>query len=118
MRPIRTEQSNFTYLGPVPRVADLPCQRQDAAVFAVYQPTDEERLAIAQGANIELGIATEPIPPVSVTLTDAAEKPDPDDLRCGDCNALYLRQRELGVCGHCGGQLRPQIPGDPRDLEA
>ena len=35
MRPIRTENSNFTYTGPEPAIADLPCRRESIGlVFA------------------------------------------------------------------------------------
>lgn len=89
MRPIRTPQSNFTYLGPRPDIGDLPCERVtyedgEHVVYAVYELSNEDRAAIADGANVKLGIWTEPIPPVSMHVTDeqtaedqAAEAPEP-----------------------------------------
>ena len=68
MLPIRTERSNFTYLGPSPEVGDLPCRREDGVVYSTWELTHEERIAIGEGANIELGIWHEPIPPVSLAI--------------------------------------------------
>lgn len=74
-RPIRTIESNFTYLGPTREIADLPGQREDGRFYSVWRLSDEERAQIAAGANIELGIYSEPIPPVSITVVDVAESP-------------------------------------------
>ena len=71
MNPIRTEKSNFTYKGPSPDIGDLPCRRDPLthAVYSTWELTHEERIAIAEGANIELGIYyIEPIPPVSLAI--------------------------------------------------
>ena len=109
MDPIRTVESNFTYLGPVPQVFDLPCQRLDGRVYSVWRLTDEERAAIAAGANIELGISREPIPPVSLAVTDAAEEVESEhgiDFRCEGCGGLYVEKRAARLdfdCGHCAG---------------
>lgn len=75
MKPVRTRTSNCTYLGPREDIGDLPCERVryddgDRVVYAVYELTDEDRKAIADGANVKLGIWTEPIPPVSLRVTD------------------------------------------------
>lgn len=105
MRPIRTENSNHTYMGPTPEIADLPCERSRGAVYGVWALTDEEREMIANGAQIKLGIFTEPIPPVSVELTNEPEAHDPDDLRCTQCNGLYRRARGLTRCGWCNSEL-------------
>jgi len=81
MEPIRTELSNFTYLGPREDIGDLPCERVeypdgDRVVFAVYELSDEDRAAIAAGAQLKLGIWNmEPIPAVS--LRAAGEPPVP-----------------------------------------
>lgn len=75
MQPVKTEKSNFVYLGPTDDIADLPCERvtevvEDrvhGVVYSVWEPTEEERRAIADGANIKLGIwGMHPIPPVSL----------------------------------------------------
>ena len=102
--------SNLVYRGPVPEVADLPCQRLSAGhVYAVFELTDEDRAAIAAGANIMLGIHHEPIPPVSLdTTTEAVWPDDPEHTRCRVCRAFYVQERaaELDyVCGQCGGKL-------------
>lgn len=90
MRPVRTAQSNFTYLGPRDDIGDLPCERVqyddgDRAVFAVYELSNDDRAAIAAGAQLKLGIWNqEPIPPVSLRVADEppvagnVERPVPD----------------------------------------
>lgn len=68
MKPIKTERSNFTYKGPTPNIADLPCRRENGVIFSTWELSHEERIAIAEGANIELGIYGEPINPVSIAI--------------------------------------------------
>lgn len=68
MRPVATSRSNFTYVGPTPDVGALPCRREDGVVYSTWELTPEERIAIAEGANIELAIFNEPIPPVSLAI--------------------------------------------------
>ena len=91
MRPAKTVNTNFTYMGPTPDIGDLPCEvgavrdgmfypgsgeharapyGGDPVTFAVYALTDSEREQISAGANIKLGIYAKPIPPVSMGLTD------------------------------------------------
>jgi hypothetical protein len=117
MEPIRTKESNFTYLGPTPRIADLPCHRDSSGCRAVFRFTDDERAMIAKGANLEIGIAAAPIPPLSVNVTGLKEVPPPTrdglpvkpDFRCEKCRGLYVadRAQALGYdCGWCGGKLR------------
>lgn len=61
----------MTYLGPSPDVGDLPCRRErPGLVYSTWEFTPEERIAIAEGSNLLLGIWTEPIPPVSLALSD------------------------------------------------
>lgn len=70
MKPVRTPASNFTYLSPAPGISDLPCQRIDVGrIASVWWLTPAERRAIAEGANVMLIIATEPIPPVAIGVT-------------------------------------------------
>lgn len=78
LRPIKVATSNLVYRGNGQDVADLPCERrvtpQGSAIYSVWEPTPEQRAAIAAGANIELGIWNmEPIPPVSICITNASE---------------------------------------------
>jgi hypothetical protein len=75
MRAVRTRTTNFTYVGSPPEILDLPCRIEGHLVFSVWLPSTLEREAIAQGANIELGVVGHPIPPVSIAVTD--EKPAP-----------------------------------------
>jgi hypothetical protein len=80
MKGIETEKTDINYKGPVSGIGDLPCWRQYDTeygvnvIYSVWEPSDEERKAIANGANIELGIVGEPIPPVSVNVTDQKRK--------------------------------------------
>ena len=73
MIPVRTRASNFVYRGPSPDVGDAWVERSPAehAVYLDWQPSDEERAAIAAGGLIRLGIFNmEPIPPVSLNVSD------------------------------------------------
>jgi hypothetical protein len=119
-RPIRTTESNFTFLGPSPDVADLPGQREDDArggrFYSVWELSDDERAAIARGGNIELGIYAIPIPPVSITVVEVPEvvvdHNGKQDFRCSnaECRALYVQHRANELdhkCGQCGAELRP-----------
>jgi hypothetical protein len=72
MIPVRTRASNFVYKGPSPDIGDAWVERRpsERAVMLTWQPSDEERAAIAAGALVELGIyGQEPIPPVSVNVS-------------------------------------------------
>lgn len=85
MKPIRTAQTNCTYLAPrgrEPEICDLPCARIPASgvVVSVWQPTPEEREAIAKGYNVELYVWGEPIPPVGVGVTHLQELREPRGL--------------------------------------
>lgn len=94
MEWITTEKTNTTYRGDG-NVGDLPCERavvnigtEEApehvmAVFSVWEPTELERKRIADGANVKLGILTEPIPPVMLDVVDEprAKAPGPRSAR-------------------------------------
>lgn len=88
MHPIRTNESNFTYLGPTTEVADLPCRLEGRDTYSVWALTPEERKQIAEGANIRLGIiGMRPIPPVSLQVVvnngPWERQPAPCDV-CGE----------------------------------
>jgi hypothetical protein len=70
MQPIRTNESNFTYLGPTRETADLPCRLEGQRdTFSVWEPTEEDRKIIAAGGHVRLGIhGVRPIPPVSLQV--------------------------------------------------
>ena len=73
MIPVRTRASNFVYRGPTPDIGDAWVERapMEHAVYLDWQPSDEERAAIAGGCLIRLGIFNmEPIPPVSLSVSD------------------------------------------------
>lgn len=71
MKPVRVASSNLVYVGPTPDIGDLHCERLSPGVIeSVWTFTPEERTAIAGGANVALAVMTEPIPPVSLIVTD------------------------------------------------
>jgi hypothetical protein len=76
MKPVQTRETNMTYTLSGGTVAnDLPCLRvRPGFVLSEWELTDVEREAIANGARIELGMHSEPHPPVqlSVVLRDEA----------------------------------------------
>lgn len=50
-------------------MGDLPCQRlEPGRVLSVWELDPAERLAIAEGADIELTVLGEPIPPVALAV--------------------------------------------------
>jgi hypothetical protein len=76
MRPIRTVQSNFTYHAPpgMRECEPLPVVRtSDGRTVSVWEPTPEQRRAIAEGANIELHVWMQPPPPVGLLVTGLGE---------------------------------------------
>lgn len=96
MRPIRTKESNFTYLGPTREIADLPCRRERADTFSVWTLSDAERKAIADGANLRIGIwGMTPIPPISLEVV-ANDGP---------------WQQMLAPCAICGKDLDDDVHG-------
>jgi hypothetical protein len=69
MKPITTPETNFNYRGPTPDIGDLPCHRaRPGLILSEWDLTKAERLAIMRGARVELGIHTEPIPPVQLSV--------------------------------------------------
>lgn len=73
MTPIKTNETNFVYLGPTPDIHDLPCRTEGADTFSMWEPTDAERKVIVAGGSIRLGIhGVRPIPPVSLQIVPAA----------------------------------------------
>ena len=80
MRPVHTAESNFVYTGPTPEVGDLHCRVDSVETTSVWWLTPSDREAIAAGANILLGIAGHPIPPVFLEVTplqgDGNDAPD------------------------------------------
>ncbi len=82
MKPVRTRESNLVYKGDGANVVDLPCQRArieegpfdgGTVIYSVWEPSDEQRAALADGALVRLGIyGMEPIPPVSLDVVEKA----------------------------------------------
>ena len=80
MRPIQTADSTMVMAGPE-GVGDLYAQRlEDGSIASVWWLTDEERQAIADGANIALVVAAQAHPVVALCVVDVAgvDEDDPD----------------------------------------
>lgn len=71
MRPRRTPTTPMVYRHPEGNEDnDMWCQRLEPGMIrSVWEPTDAERAEIAAGANLEMIIYSEPIPPVSLGVT-------------------------------------------------
>lgn len=88
MDPVRTRRTKGTYRGPVEGVGDLPFWRVQnelggTTVYSVWRPSNEERAAICDGADVLLGIWSEPIPPVSLSVIGPDEAADVAELELG-----------------------------------
>lgn len=84
MIPVRTPKSNVILKGPAahegePIVHDLPCQRiSPQLVKSTWDLTHEERIAIAEGAQIDLYVMTlTPHPPVMLEISDEPRELEP-----------------------------------------
>lgn len=76
MRPVTHPEENVVYKGPTPDIGDLSCYRpKPGLILSEWDLTIAERLALMRGARVELGISTEPIPPVSLAIVN---RPGPD----------------------------------------
>lgn len=92
MNPVKTNETNFTYLGPAPEIADLPCHldRRDIGqgtnTFTVWVLSDEERRVITEGGHVRLGIyGARPIPPVSLQVVPNAGPTERLNTPCDVC---------------------------------
>jgi hypothetical protein len=84
MRPIEVTDSNYNYGAPagVRECDPMPCQRTaDGRTISVWEPTPDERRAIAAGDNIALHVWSQPPPMVGLSITPAKEVPA-DRQRC------------------------------------
>ena len=76
MRPRRTHQSTRVFRLPGGTedndlwVYDLEDEHGFHVIASVWKPTDEERVAIANGENIRLLIWGDGIPPMAMSTTD------------------------------------------------
>ena len=86
MLPVKTARSNHNF-GPPPGreedIGDLPCEivdepNGDRFIYSVWEPSDEERKALAAGQNVRLGVGwIGAFPPVSLGVTHERE-PQPE----------------------------------------
>lgn len=68
MRPRTFPGHNLVYRGSGD-IADLPCQRlEPGVILSVWELEPAERLAIAEGADVELVVLGEPLAPVSLAI--------------------------------------------------
>lgn len=75
MTPRPFAEQNLVYRGPSADVGDLPCQRvEPGVILSVWEPTPEERLAIAEGADVQLVVLGEPIPPIALAVYAGAKE--------------------------------------------
>jgi hypothetical protein len=74
-RPIRTAESSHRSGAADRASGELPFRRDGhGRVFTVWAFTDDEREAIAAGANIEVRVNVSPAPPpMAIKITDAKE---------------------------------------------
>lgn len=69
MQPVRTSRTTSTFYGNDAKA--LPARVEDGVAFSVWDLTPAERMAVAEGARIELGVRMdhlETIPAVSLAV--------------------------------------------------
>lgn len=77
MRPVRTSYSDEVHVSRDPEVDDLHSTRTEHGHQSVWVPSDEERAALAAGANVVLEVWATPHPPVSLAVGYVDELADP-----------------------------------------
>lgn len=77
MKPIETKNTNVVFGDKQPEYEPLPAfKSSEGIVVTTWQPTDEERKKIADGANITLSVMTfnQPFQPIlPVIFSDGGE---------------------------------------------
>ena len=90
MSPIKTPACNFTFTAPAGAdpgtVSDLHCCRGDGITVSGWEPTDEERAAIAMGGLVRFQVYGSGHPVVSLgtevmVLEKGREVPKPDLMK-------------------------------------
>lgn len=77
MTPIKTALCNFTFTAPVSAdpgtVSDLHCHRGEGFTLSWWQPSNEERAALAMGAVVQFQVwgSGHPVVNLGVTAPDA-----------------------------------------------
>lgn len=87
MKPRTFPEANVVYRKPNSGIADLPCQRvKPGMIRSIWELDPAERGAVAAGADVELWIMTEPIPPVGLQVSDpkaiSLVERKPTELHC------------------------------------
>jgi hypothetical protein len=71
VKPVKPLNANVVYRGPTPEIGDLECVRLRPGLIRTQWRVSADELAwLAGGADIFLEIFGEPIPPVSVGVTE------------------------------------------------
>jgi len=76
MLPIKFEGQNCVYAERQPEYLPLPAfSTPDGIVTSIWKPTDKERKAIADGANIALSLCTnhQPLQPIIMAVAHNKE---------------------------------------------
>lgn len=79
MDPINFDKANCTYAKDQPEYLPLPVCKvpgKEGEVVSVWEPTDEERKQIAEGANISLSVWTfgGPLQPQRISVSEYKKK--------------------------------------------
>jgi hypothetical protein len=71
MRPAKTPESNLVYRGPTPDIDDLHCRRvEPGRIHSDWRLSDDELRYLEAGGLVQLEILGEPIPPLSLIVTE------------------------------------------------
>jgi hypothetical protein len=71
VKPVKPLDGNMVYKGPTDDIGDLECTRvRPGLIKSVWRPSDDELSYLRAGGLVELQIYTEPIPPVSLNVTE------------------------------------------------
>jgi len=121
VNPVKTDRSNFVYLGPRPDIGDAWVERTAVqmegtlvpVVYMDWQPTAEERKAIARGKGVvRLGIwGMEPIPPVSLEV-----RPDIVIIDADPGHRIPALQAKGNAIAGESGPYRDDLPGRRRGV--
>ena len=83
MNPIKTPFTNREIDGSNEGLPSLPVEDRDLdgfrAIVTTWNLTPEERMAIAEGANIEVALVTRAHPPISCAVSQAFRDVTPAD---------------------------------------
>jgi hypothetical protein len=71
VKPVKPLDANIVYKGPTPEIGDLECTRVKAGhIRTQWRLTPDEIAFLAAGGDVVLEMFCEPIPPVSLNVTE------------------------------------------------